>query len=217
MVRCYEEVRRVARSAIAVITATAFSACARANPPASTTPTSKPAAIDPSAHVTDVLSKVEPPAAATKLSDFEPDLPAVDGPFKCTGRDAHLALAPNLISLSAAFPMEGELRATVVLLIDSTGNLRHIAERRGPAIRPAIPPGTPPAAVGALIAAAADSARSTILNLDVVTGRASVANRGAGRPNQSVSAPIGVIESMEKFGKPVDRARRVLAQCNVKP
>jgi hypothetical protein len=49
--------------------------------------------------------------------------------------------------------------------------------------------------------------------MDYRAGRATVANTGGGRPDERVSGPIDVVGSMEKLGKPLDRAQRVLAEC----
>jgi len=200
--------------AIGLLVGTLIAGCAKSNPP-TTTPTPPPA--QSTQRVTDVFTRVAPASGgASSLADFQPDLPAVDGPFECTGHEERLSLAPNLSSLYASFPSRAAERATVTVLIDSLGKLDHYAERRGAPVRPVIPKGTDPAKIGALVAAAADSARSTTINLDFRRHTATVANRGGGRPNQSVSGPIDVIGSMEKFGKPLERAARVLAECNNK-
>jgi len=193
-----------------------LAACARSNPPVSSaTPTQPPEG------GTDVFVKVSPATSGSAtLADFQPDLPAVDGPFECTGRDpigqsgiGRELLGPNAVSFSAVFPSRAETRATVVVIIDSAGKIIRYAERRGPPIRPA---GLESSASAAEVAAAAASVRSTTIALDYGRGRGNAANRGGGRPDQSVSGPIDVIGSMEMLGRPLDRAARVLAQCQVR-
>ncbi|MEP6495356.1 MAG: hypothetical protein ABJF01_21900 [bacterium] len=161
---------------------------------------------------------------AATLADFQPDLPAVDGLYECTGREAigqdglgRQLLGPNAVSFSAVLPSRAETRVTIVVVVDSAGKIIRYAERRGPPIRPATPPGLESRATAAEVAAAAASVRSTTITLDYARGLATVANRGGGRPEQAVSGPIDVVGAMDKFGKPLDRAARVLAQCKGRP
>jgi hypothetical protein len=151
--------------------------------------------------------------AAVTLADFQPDLQAVDGPFECGSREV---MGPNSISVSSAFPSWAQTKATVVVFVDSTGKTIRYAERRGPPIRPDVPPGQEAHATAAQVAAAVAAVRSTTITLDYVRGRATVANRGGGRPDQMTSGGINVVGSMERLGKPLDRAARVVAQCDVK-
>jgi hypothetical protein len=172
---------------------------------------------------TDVFIPVSPTAGSTGLAEFQPDLPAVDGPFECTGREpigesaiGRQLLGPDAVSFSAVFPSRAEVRATIVVDVDSTGKLIRYAERRGPPIRPSVPADLESSATPAQVAAAAAAVRSTVITLDFRRAQGSIANRGGGRPDQIARGPIEVIGSMEKFGKPLDRAARILAQCRVK-
>jgi hypothetical protein len=177
-------------------------------------PIALPASAQSGANVTDVLVGVRPSASdSVSLARFEPDLPPVNGSFECSAGER---LSPNVRAVYAAFPTVANSRATVVVMMDSTGKLIRYAERRGAPIRPTIAPGLTPAATAAAVAAAADSARSTTITLDLSRARAAIANRGGGRPAQSVSEPLIVVVSLDKFGKPLDRAQRVLAQCDSK-
>ncbi len=193
-----------------------LAACAPSNPPvSSSTPADLPAG------GTDVFVKVSPATGGATLADFQPDLAAVDGPFECTGRDligqsgiGRELLGPDAVSFSAVFPSRAQTRATVVVVVDSTGKMIRYAERRGRSIGPAVPAGLESRASAAEVAAAA-AVRSTTITLDYGRGRGTIANRGGGRPDQSVSGPIGVVGSMNKFGNPFERAARVLAQCRV--
>jgi hypothetical protein len=143
---------------------------------------------------------------------FQPDLPAPDGPFTCTGRERS---SPNVRTITATYPSIAESRATVVVMLDSMGKLVRYAERRGAPVRPQLAPGLTSEQIGAAVAAAADSARSTVITLDYSRARATFANRGGGRAAESVSAPINAVERLDKLGKPLDRAARVIAQCDV--
>jgi hypothetical protein len=124
-------------------------------------------------------------------------------------------MAPNTITLSAAFPTRADTKATVVVFIDSTGKITRYAERRGPPIRPAVPPGLESSASPAQVAAAAAAVRSTTITLDYDQRRATVANRGGGRPDQMVLADVDAVATLPKLGRPLARAARVLAQCGV--
>jgi hypothetical protein len=171
----------------------------------------------------DVFVKVLPATSEPMtLSDFQPDLPAEDGPFECTGREpvgssgmARELLGPNAVSFYAAFPSRADTRASVAVMVDSAGKIIRYAERRGPPIRPAVTAGLESSASASDVMAAAAAVRSTTITLDYGRGRGIIANRGGGRADQSVSGPIDVVGSMDKFGKPLDRATRVLAQCQV--
>jgi hypothetical protein len=166
----------------------------------------------------DVLVPVQGKAnEANSLVVFHPDLPAVDGPFECTGIEqigatgiGRTLLGPKAVSISAAFPNRAEERATVVVVVDSAGNIIRYAERRGPAIHPVVKGKVPTAAE---VVAAASAVRSTMITLDYRKGSAIVENRGGGSPDEIVFGPVGVVDSMERFGKPAERAARVVAQC----
>lgn len=168
---------------------------------------------------TDALVPVQGRAnESASLLVFHPDLPAVDGAFECTGNEqigqsevGRRLFDPKAVSISAVFPSRAETRATVVVVVDSTGRIIRYAERRGPAIKPIVASGSVPTA--AEVAAAASAVRSTMITLDYRQGRAIVANRGGGRPDEVVFGPVGVVDSMDRFGKPGDRAARVVAQC----
>jgi hypothetical protein len=114
------------------------------------------------------------------------------------------------------FPSRADTRATIVVDVDSTGKLIRYAERRGPPIGASVPAGLGPSATPAQLAAAAAAVRSTVITLDFRRGQGSIANRGGGHPDQLARGTIDVVGSMDKFGKPLDRAARVLAQCRVK-
>lgn len=174
-----------------------------------------PATAQSAADVTDVLVGVQASARdSVSFARFQPDLPAPDGPFVCSGRER---LSPNLRTISATYPSIAESRATVVVMLDSTGKLVRYAERRGAPVRPHLEPGMTPEQMSAAVAAAADSARATVITLDYSRARAMIANRGGGREAESVSVPINAVVSLDKVGKPLDRAARVLAQCDVGP
>ena len=178
------------------------------------TPVSMPATGQPRVASNDVLIRVRPLAGGSvTLADFQPDLPAVEGPFECTGREV---FDPNMIAVYAHFPNASDSKATVVVFVDSTGKMVRYAERRGPPIRPAVPPGLESRATAAQVAAAAGAVRSTTINLSYERGVANVANRGGGQPDQFASGSIGLVGPIDKFGRPFDRAARVLIQCEVK-
>ena len=187
---CYPTIRARGRNvqralrAVACCLTGALVACARSNSAvSSTTPAQAPE------RRTDVLVKVSPATQrSATLADFEPDLPAVDGPFECMGRDpigqsgiGRELLGPDAVSFSAMFPSRTETRATVVVIVDSAGKIIRYAERRGPPIRTAVPSGRESGA-SAEVAAAAAAVRSTIITLDYGRGRGIIANRGGGRP-----------------------------------
>jgi hypothetical protein len=187
------------RSACVAISLVALAsrAGAQATPPTSGQPKSR-----------DVLIEAAP-AARLSLAEFLPDLPPVEGAFECGRREA---MGSNLTTISVAFPTPAESRASVVVLFDSTGKMLHYAERRGAPIRPA----QGARATLAEIEAAARVARSTTITLDFAHGRATIANRGGGLPDQVTVGSIDAVESMEKFGKPLDRAARIVAECRGK-
>jgi hypothetical protein len=102
-----------------------------------------------------------------------------------------------------------------VAIVDSAGKLVHYAERRGPPIHPVVPGSDEAHATPAQVAAAAAAVRSTTITLDYARNSGTISNRGGGRPDQVASGYIDVVGAMEAFGKPLDRAGRVLAQCRV--
>jgi hypothetical protein len=171
---------------------------------------------------TDVLVPVSPrTVTSASPADFRPALAAVDGPFECTGREAigqsamgRLLVGADAIAYTAAFPSKSDTKATVVVMVDSTGKIVRYSERRGPPLRPAANPGNSDARRSAdALAAAVAAVRSTNITMDYRAGSATVANMGGGRPDERMSGPIDVMGSMQEFGKPLDRAQRVLAQC----
>lgn len=170
---------------------------------------------------TDVLVRAAPRATLTSLAEFQPDLAAVEGPFECTGREAigqtatgRRVLESDAVSYTAAFPSKAASRATVVVIVDFMGTMLRYSERRGPPIRPAVNPGNSDSeASGNALAAAVAAVRSMTITLDYRGGRGTVANAGGGKPDQLASAPIDSIGPMDRFGKPFERAERVLAQC----
>lgn len=211
VVQSIRRVRAAACYGIGLLTA-----CVGSHPPASATPSAGPPAtsIDVFVPASSVRDR------SIRLADFQPDLAAVDGPFECTGRNpigqssvGREIVGPDAVSISAAFPSRAETMATVVVIVDSAGKIIRYAERRGPAIHPVVPGGVEAGASPAQVAAAAASVRSTIITLDYVQHRGSVANRGGGRPDQTASGPADVVGLMENLGKPLDRAARVLTQC----
>lgn len=206
MVYPSHRLRMAMRIATALVAGVLLIGCARSKSPA---PSRAPA--ETAARSYDVFVRV-PPAEAASLAAFEPDLPAVEGSFECGRREV---MSPNMTMVSASFPTRAEAKATVVVFIDSTGKIIRYAERRGPPIRPAVAPGQESRATPAEVAAAAAAVRSTMISLDYGQGRASVSNRGGGRPDQSMSGAIDVVASMPKFGKPLERAARVQAQCAI--
>ena len=206
---------------LGLLAACLFAACARSAPPAPASSPVSPPAVQPAPSPADMLIPVSPArVSATTLANFQTDLPAVDGPFECSGPEAvgqsglgRQLLPPDAVLYSAFFPNHSETRATVVVIADGAGRLIRYAERRGPPIRPAVPPGQESRATPAEVAAAAAAVRSTMITMDYGGGRATVANRGGGQSDQMVSGPIVVVGSMERFGKPAERAVRVLAEC----
>ena len=170
----------------------------------------------------DVLVPAAPRATTpASLAEFQPDVAAVDGPFECTGREdigqtpmGRQLVGPGAISYTAAFPSKADTKATVVVMVDPAGAILRYAERRGPPIQPNANPGNSDARTsGNALAAAVAAVRSTNITLDYRAGRATVANVGGGRRDERAIGPIDVVGTMEKFGKPLDRAARVLAQC----
>jgi hypothetical protein len=176
------QVRMVRCRAIGLLAAL-FAGCARSQP-APSPATSSPGPRDGLVGVSPAASRLD------TLAAFQPDLPAVDGPFECSSR---AAMGPRATSISAAFPTRSDTKATVEVVVDSKDKIIRYAERRGAA-----------------------ALRSTTITLDYDRRWASVANRGGGLPDQAVSGPIDRVASMEKFGMPLDRAARVLAQCDVR-
>jgi hypothetical protein len=175
---------------------------------------------------TDVLVPISPRTVTfASPAEFQPDLAAVDGPFECSGPEAigqsamgRLLVGADAIAYTAAFPSKSDTKATVVVMVDPAGGIIRYSERRGPPLRPAANPGNSDARNSAdALAAAVAAVRSTNISMDYRAGRATVANTGGGRPDERVSGPIDVVGSMEKLGKPLDRAQRVLAQCAGKP
>jgi hypothetical protein len=125
-----------------------------------------------------------------------------------------LLVGADAIAYTAAFPSKSDTKATVVVMVDPAGGIIRYSERRGPPLRPAANPGNSDARNSAdALAAAVAAVRSTNISMDYRAGRATVANTGGGRPDERVSGPIDVVGSMEKLGKPLDRAQRVLAEC----
>ena len=207
------------RRAGASCTIALLAACARSNAPVvSPTPT------EAAASNLDVFVKASPVGRVTTLADFQPDLAAIDGPFECGGREAagesgimRTLFGPGAVTFSAVFPSRAETRATADVTIDSAGKIIHYAERRGPAIHPVVAGGGPESSASAdEVAAAAAAVRSTIISLDFRRNRGRITNHGGGRPDESASGPADVVGSMEQYGKPLDRARRVLAQCQAR-
>lgn len=87
-------------------------ACARS-------PIALPATARSAADVNDVLVGVRSPTQdSVSLARFQPDLPAVDGPFTCAGRER---LSPDARAVYASFPTVADSRATVVVMLDSIG------------------------------------------------------------------------------------------------
>lgn len=149
-------------------------------------------------------------ATMVPLANFVPDLPAIGGQFECGTREA---MGSNLSSVSASFPSAADTRETVVVMFDSTRTIVRVAERRGPPLRLAVPKGQEANATPAQIAAAARAVRSTTITLDYGQGRAIVANRGGGFPDQMAMGSADVAGSLDQLGRPLERAGRVLAQC----
>jgi hypothetical protein len=201
------QARAFTRHAAGLLAGALLAGCAQSHS------TSPPMLVQPSSERADVFVGTSTREAAVALADFQPDLGAVDGPFECETREV---MGPNSIAISSSFPIRAQTKATVVVFVDSTGKIIRYAERRGPPIRPGVPPGQEAHATAAQVAAAAAAVRSTTITLDYGRGRAMVANRGAERPDQMASGGIDVVGSNEKFGKPLDRAARVLAQCEAK-
>jgi len=144
------------------------------------------------------------------LAEFRPDLEAVDGPFEC---DKPEVMGTNVISLSAVAPSRAEERVSIVLMVDTLGNVLHYAERRGAAINPDTR-GMTPAQVGAAVQAAALASRSTLISADFPTKRASTSNRGGNLPNVTAAASADEIMHSDILGHPSDRAARILEQCS---
>ncbi len=145
----------------------------------------------------------------------------MDGPFECTRREAigqtamgRLLAGKDAIAYTAAFPSKADTKATVTVMVDPAGGLVRYAERRGPPLRPIANPNNSDARTSAdALSAAVAAVRSTNITLDYRAGTATVSNIGGGRPDERTSGPIDALGSMEKFGKPLDRAQHVLAQC----
>src|SRR5262249_136071 len=104
---------------------------------------------------------------------------------------------------------QAESMASIVLMFDSTGKMIRYAERRGPPIRPM----SGGRATAAEVDAAARAARSTVITLDFGQRRATIVNRGGGMPDQMTAGAVDAVESMDKFGTPLERATRILEQC----
>ena len=154
------------------------------------------------------------------IGAFRLDLPAVDGPFECSQPHALSAAEVTLggmplsaRSILAYFPTASAAQGAVIVTIDSAGNLLRYNENRGPPLRPKTNPNMTPDQLGAAFAAAQDSARRSMISFDFVHNRATLANRGGGRPEQTILTTIDAVGSLELFGRPLDRAARVLASC----
>jgi hypothetical protein len=172
----------------------------------SSSATLSPTTVEPTPENPDVMVAVSPSTRRMSLAEFQPDLPAVEGAFECAG---HEVIGPNTTTTTAAFPTRADTKATIVVFLDSAHKIIRYAERRGPPIRPANGVHSTPQEV----AAAASAVRSTLITLDLIAGRAIVDNRGGGRPDQMVFGSVDAVTSANKFGHPMDRAARVLAQC----
>lgn len=193
---------------ILACTACLLVACARSSSPSP----------EPARGPTEVFIPVAPPSRSATLDSFQPDLAAVDGPFECGPSSkigetpaGRVIAGPDAVSYFGMFPNRADAKATVTVIVDSTGKIIRYAERRGPPLRPQ----RGATASAADVAAAAAAVRSTTITLDYRTGRAIVGNNGGGGPDQSVFGPVDIVGRLEKFGKPLDRAARVLAQCRV--
>lgn len=141
---CYPTTRARGRNvhralrAVACCATGVLAACARSN-----SAVSSPTPVPTSDGHSDVFVKASPATErSATLADFQPDLPAVDDPFECTGRDpigrsgiGRELLGPDAVSFSAVFPSRDETRATVVVIVDSAGKIIRYAERRGPPIQ----------------------------------------------------------------------------------
>jgi hypothetical protein len=146
---------------------------------------------------------------AAALERFKPDLEAVDGPFECSPREV---MRPNVIVYNSYAPTVAEPRATVIVFVDTLGQILRYSERRGRPINPDTK-GLSPAEISKAVAAAADEFRSTTISVDVPGDRAVVGNKGGGRPAELVVASPRDIMNLEKLGRPAERAARVLAVC----
>ena len=146
---------------------------------------------------------------AAALERFTPDLEAVDGPFECSPREV---MSPNVIVYYAKAPTLAEPKATVMVFVDTLGQILRYSERRGHPVNPDTK-GLSPAGVSKAVAAAADEFRSTTISVDVPGDRAVVGNRGGGRPAELVVASPRDVMNLEKLGQPAKRAARVLAAC----
>lgn len=146
---------------------------------------------------------------AAALERFKPDLEAIDGPFECTPREV---MSPNVIVYYAEAPTVAKPRASVVVFVDTLGQVLRYSERRGRPINPDTK-GLSPAEVSKAVAAAAAEFRSTTISVDVPGDRAVVGNKGGGRPPELVVASPRDIMNLEELGRPAQRAARVLAVC----
>lgn len=143
-------------------------------------------------------------------ADFQPALPAVDGPFECAKPER---IAPNLVIYIGHFPTNQDYRAAVVVTTDAYGLMSRSGERRGPPIRPITRPDMTSEEKGTALVAATNAVRSTTISLDWLTNRGGVRNHGGGIPDTSATDSVATIERLEQLGRPGDRARRVFAEC----
>jgi hypothetical protein len=149
------------------------------------------------------------------LGQFQPDREAVDGPFECRGPEiqaASILFPHNALVYSAFAPTQAEPRASILVFVDSAGNILHYSERRGPAIRPDTR-GLTPAQVGEAVQAAVRATRATTISIDYIGQRASIHNVGGDQADQRVIARPDDVVHLEKLGKPGERAERILAAC----
>ena len=174
-----------------------------------------PASMSLEAQVVDNVLTPASPATMTTLARFQPDLEAVDGPFECGKPEIQTAsvLFPHNATVYGAFaPTQSDQRASILVFVDSAGNILRYSERRGVPIRPDTRSLTP-AQVGQAVQAAARATRATVISIDFIGQRASVGNVGGDRADQRAVARPEDVAHLEKLGNPAERAQRVLAAC----
>jgi hypothetical protein len=74
-------------------------------------------------------------------------------------------------------------------------------------------PGGGPVRLDSALAVANRATRSTTITLEYRRGHAFITNEGAGRPSESIGAPIAEAAYHPKLDAPERRARAIVARC----
>lgn len=196
-------------------------------------PLSKPANSSPAAPTATVNTRVVgvpvktsavtiTPENGRRFATFQPALPGADGPFECTpsinfspDRATMIHLPVGSRSYGGRFPAIEGSKASVTVIVDSTGKLLRASERRG---QPMAPVSVHTANLDSAIAAARaemDKYPSTIISLDLDRDQGVVENLNVPHPER-ILGPASLVETLEQIGHPLARAKRVLEKCGGK-